>query len=94
MTAIASVLLDTTVVVDHLRGKSPSIAQQFKLVGTLYLPLTAWASYSMELTIRRLQPKVSSKSLIFSGFAPSLPRMSAPHISTAGSRLTYREREN
>jgi tRNA(fMet)-specific endonuclease VapC len=41
MSAIGSVLLDTTVVVDHLRGKDPLIAQRFKETGTLYLPLTA-----------------------------------------------------
>jgi tRNA(fMet)-specific endonuclease VapC len=41
MSATGSVLLDTTVVVDHLRGKNPSIAQKLKGIGTLYLPLTA-----------------------------------------------------
>src|SRR2546423_10576613 len=41
MNATGSVLLDTTVVVDHLRGKNPSIAQRLKGIGTLYLPLTA-----------------------------------------------------
>lgn len=41
MTTTGSVLLDTTVVVDHLRGKNPSIAQKLKTIGALYLPLTA-----------------------------------------------------
>ncbi|HEV3039104.1 MAG TPA: PIN domain-containing protein [Candidatus Angelobacter sp.] len=39
MIAIDSVLLDTTVVVDHLRKKDSSIVQRFKEAGTLYLPL-------------------------------------------------------
>jgi len=42
MSAIGSVLLDTTVVVDHLRGKNPSIAKRLKEIGTLYLPLTGF----------------------------------------------------
>jgi tRNA(fMet)-specific endonuclease VapC len=41
MSATGSVLLDTTVVVDHLRGANPLIAQRFKETRTLYLPLTA-----------------------------------------------------
>jgi tRNA(fMet)-specific endonuclease VapC len=41
MNAIGSVLLDTTIVVEHLRGKSPSIGRRFKETSTLYLPLTA-----------------------------------------------------
>jgi tRNA(fMet)-specific endonuclease VapC len=41
MSATGSVLLDTTIVVEHLRGKTPSIAQRFKDVTTIYLPLTA-----------------------------------------------------
>src|SRR5437660_2971433 len=41
MSAIESVLLDTTVVVDHLRKRDPSIVQRFKEAQTLYLPLTA-----------------------------------------------------
>lgn len=40
MSASGSVLLDTTVVVDHLRGKNPSIGQKLREIGTLYLPLT------------------------------------------------------
>lgn len=41
MSATGSVLMDTTVVVDHLRNKNPAIAQILKTTGTLYLPLTA-----------------------------------------------------
>jgi len=41
MNATGSVLLDTTVVVDHLRGKTPAISQRLKAIATLYLPLTA-----------------------------------------------------
>jgi len=41
MSATGSVLLDTTVVVDHFRAKNPSIAQRLKGVETVYLPLTA-----------------------------------------------------
>jgi tRNA(fMet)-specific endonuclease VapC len=41
MTTSDSVLLDTTVVVDHLRGKNLSISQKLKTIETLYLPLTA-----------------------------------------------------
>lgn len=40
MSTIGSVLLDTTIVVDHLRKKDSSIVQRFKEAGTLYLPLT------------------------------------------------------
>jgi tRNA(fMet)-specific endonuclease VapC len=35
-----SVLLDTTVVVDHLRGKSPALVERFNKTTTLYLPVT------------------------------------------------------
>ena len=38
MDAVASALLDTTVVVDHLRGKAPSIADRFKETHNLYMP--------------------------------------------------------
>jgi predicted nucleic acid-binding protein len=41
MTASGSVLLDTTIVVEHLRGTTPSIGQRFKETNTIYLPLTA-----------------------------------------------------
>lgn len=41
MNASGSVLLDTTIVVDHLRNKNPAIAQRFKEAATLYIPLTA-----------------------------------------------------
>jgi predicted nucleic acid-binding protein len=34
MSAIGSVLLDTTVVVDHLRGKNPSIIRRLKEIGS------------------------------------------------------------
>lgn len=40
MNVIGSVLLDTTVVVDHLRNKNPVITQRFEKTETLYLPLT------------------------------------------------------
>ena len=39
MDAVASALLDTTVVVDHLRGKAPSIADRFKETHNLYMPV-------------------------------------------------------
>jgi len=41
MNPVGSVLLDTTVVVDHLRGKSPALVERFQQTGTLYLPVTA-----------------------------------------------------
>lgn len=41
MSAADSVLLDTTIVVDHLRTKNSAITQRFKEAETLYLPLTA-----------------------------------------------------
>jgi len=41
MNATSSVLLDTTIVVDHLRGKSPALGAQLKQTTTLYLPVTA-----------------------------------------------------
>jgi tRNA(fMet)-specific endonuclease VapC len=40
MNATGSVLLDTTIVVDHLRGKSPALVERFKETTTLYLPVT------------------------------------------------------
>src|SRR2546426_432127 len=41
MNTSGSVLLDTTIVVEHLRSKSHSIAERFKEATTLYLQLTA-----------------------------------------------------
>jgi tRNA(fMet)-specific endonuclease VapC len=41
MNATGSVLLDTTIVVDHFRGKSPTLTKRFKEATTLYLPVTA-----------------------------------------------------
>src|ERR1700694_1519921 len=41
MNATGSALLDTTIVVDHLRGKSPALDERFKEITTLYLPVTA-----------------------------------------------------
>jgi tRNA(fMet)-specific endonuclease VapC len=41
MSATGSVLLDTTIVVDHLRGKSPALVERFRQTTTLYLPVTA-----------------------------------------------------
>jgi tRNA(fMet)-specific endonuclease VapC len=41
MSPIGSVLLDTTIVVDHLRGKSPALIERFRQTITLYLPVTA-----------------------------------------------------
>jgi len=60
MSATGSVLLDTTIVVDHLRGKNPSIAQQFKQIETLYLPLTAlgellYGAYNSAFEIKGLK---------------------------------------
>jgi tRNA(fMet)-specific endonuclease VapC len=41
MRATDSALLDTSIVVDHLRRKSPSIGERFEETTTLYLPVTA-----------------------------------------------------
>lgn len=41
MNASGSVLLDTTIVVDHLRGKSPALVDRLAQSGTLYLPAIA-----------------------------------------------------
>jgi tRNA(fMet)-specific endonuclease VapC len=41
MNATGSALLDTTIVVDPLRGKSPALDDRFKETTTLYLPVTA-----------------------------------------------------
>lgn len=41
MAATGSFLLDTTIVVEHLRGKASSIGDRFKKTPRLYLPLTA-----------------------------------------------------
>jgi tRNA(fMet)-specific endonuclease VapC len=41
MNTTGSVLLDTTIVVDHLRAKSPALVERFKQTTTLYLPVTA-----------------------------------------------------
>src|ERR1700722_10938661 len=41
MSPTRSVLLGTTIVVDHLRGKAPSVIEQFRQTTTLYLPVTA-----------------------------------------------------
>src|SRR5258708_12627025 len=41
MNATGSVLLDTTIVVDHLRGKSPVLNAHINQTTTLYLPVTA-----------------------------------------------------
>lgn len=41
MNVTGSALLDTTIVVDHLRGKSPALKERFKEASTLYLPVTA-----------------------------------------------------
>jgi tRNA(fMet)-specific endonuclease VapC len=41
MNATGSVLLDTTIVVDHLRGRSPALGERFEQTGTLYLPVIA-----------------------------------------------------
>ncbi len=60
MSAIESVLLDTTVVVDHLRNRDASIVQRFKEAQTLYLLLTAlgellYGAYNSALPIRGLK---------------------------------------
>jgi len=59
MNANGSVLLDTTIVVDHLRGKSPSIVERFKETATLYLPVIAlgellYGAYKSTFTRRSL----------------------------------------
>jgi tRNA(fMet)-specific endonuclease VapC len=41
MNASGSVLLDTTIVVDHLRGKSPALIERFTHSATIYLPAIA-----------------------------------------------------
>jgi predicted nucleic acid-binding protein len=41
MKATGSAPLDTTIVVDHLRRKSPALDERFKETTTLYLPVTA-----------------------------------------------------
>jgi predicted nucleic acid-binding protein len=41
MNMTGSVLLDTTIVIDHLRGKSPSLVERLDQTTTLYLPVTA-----------------------------------------------------
>jgi tRNA(fMet)-specific endonuclease VapC len=41
MNGTTSVVLDTTIVVDHLRGKSLTLENRFRETDTLYLPLTA-----------------------------------------------------
>jgi tRNA(fMet)-specific endonuclease VapC len=59
MNASGSVLLDTTIVVEHLRGNTPSIAQRFKEVTTIYLPLTVLG----ELLYGAYNSAAESKSL-------------------------------
>jgi tRNA(fMet)-specific endonuclease VapC len=59
MNAIGSVLLDTTIVVDHLRGRSPSLIERFKQAATLYLPVIAlgellYGAYKSALPARSL----------------------------------------
>jgi tRNA(fMet)-specific endonuclease VapC len=41
MIAIGSVLLDTTIVIDHLRAKSQALSERFRNAATLYLPVIA-----------------------------------------------------
>lgn len=41
MNTTGNALLDTTIVVDHLRGKSPALDERLKETATLYLPVTA-----------------------------------------------------
>jgi tRNA(fMet)-specific endonuclease VapC len=41
MSASGSVLLDTTIVVDHLRGRLPTLLGRLNEATTLYLPVTA-----------------------------------------------------
>ena len=59
MNATGSVLLDTTVVVDHLRGKSPALIERFREATTLYLPVTAWG----ELLYGAYKSSFKAKSL-------------------------------
>jgi tRNA(fMet)-specific endonuclease VapC len=59
MNAIGSVLLDTTIVVDHLRSKSPSLIERFKETATLYLPVIALG----ELLYGAYKSALPSKSL-------------------------------
>jgi tRNA(fMet)-specific endonuclease VapC len=40
-TTPGSILLDTTIVIDHLRGNSPGLAENFEETAILYLPVTA-----------------------------------------------------
>jgi len=41
MNASRNVLLDTTIVVDHLRGKSPALVDRLTQTATIYLPAIA-----------------------------------------------------
>ncbi len=83
MSAIGSVLLDTTVVVDHLRGKNPLIAQRFKETGTLYLPLTALGELLYGAYNSAFEAKGLNKLRIFSRFALFSVQMSVLLLSTA-----------
>jgi tRNA(fMet)-specific endonuclease VapC len=41
MNTKGSVLLDTTIVIDHLRARSPALGERLSQTTTLYLPVTA-----------------------------------------------------
>src|SRR5258708_6278822 len=41
MNATGNVLRDTSIVVEHLRAKTPSLIERLKEAATIYLPLTA-----------------------------------------------------
>jgi len=60
MHATGSVLLDATVVVDHLRGASPRLHERLQETATLYLPVTAlgellYGAYKSEFTDKSLR---------------------------------------
>jgi len=59
MIATGSVLLDTTIVVDHLRGKSPALVEAFRHATTVYLPVTVLG----ELLYGAYRSAFTSKSL-------------------------------
>jgi predicted nucleic acid-binding protein len=85
------VLLDTTVVVDHLRGKTPSISQKLKGIGILYLPLTALGELLFGAYNSAFQAKGLKQVEEFLRICAVLEQVSAPLTFTAKSKRIYRE---
>src|SRR5260370_34039089 len=95
MKATGSVLLDTTIVVDHLRGKSPVLNAHINQTTTLYLPVTALGEllYGAPTGLfSRRRP--SNKLRVLSNFAQSSEPMNGPLITTGKSAQTWRGSEN